>query len=693
MRNGVGIVAAVLVASLVFIGGCNEAEQIDSAQLVDEVTFVSLLDEMTDVASLAQFPSPAYIGRQASSYERKSTDPSIATMENWFANKDIGEYVGSEEVNGEKRNIIMDVQGPGAIVRFWSANPHGTMRIYLDGAIEPTIEFDLEKIFKDNQSSDLEVLIGTRSKGANIFFPIPYAKSCKVTTTAQDMYYHMNYRTYEANVAVETFALEMLDEFSENIQTVAKKLSDPGSLHAGLGDVKRNKFNQPIETGKSWEFVVDGERAIFGFVCKLEAEDVRFALRATVLKIYFDGESQACVEVPLGDFYGSAPGVNPYKSIPFGVYPDGMMYCHYLMPFEKQAKFEITNLSGEPINISGQIVSGEYDWNENTMYFHANWQTLIDVKTRPFQDWNWLTAKGQGVYVGAMLNIMNPIVNWWGEGDEKVYIDGEEFPSTFGTGTEDYFGYAWCWFDEFEHAYHNQTHCDRPGNLGHSSVNRFHFLDALPFNESIRFDMEIWHHHDIKETLAQTTYWYARPGVVHEFAAINPNELIVPKSPKPQVIADAIEGEKMEILSISAGVTTTDFAGEILNVIPTFPALLTSWHGTGWSGYESLFWYGAKDGDILKLGFDVVNAGKYKVLYCGMKGDAYTSAKISVNGTLSAADTNFRQAEGVGHVKDLELGVFGLKAGENVITVEILPTAGMDNRLFALDYLRVVLAE
>ena len=78
--------------------------------------------------------------------------------------------------------------------------------------------------------------------------------------------------------------------------------------------------------------------------------------------------------------------------------------------------------------------------------------------TRPFRDWHLARIEGQGQLVGTLLNVENPPgAAWWGEGDEKIYVDGERFPSLFGTGTEDYFGYAWSTPERFAHAYHAQT--------------------------------------------------------------------------------------------------------------------------------------------------------------------------------------------------------------------------------------------
>lgn len=661
----------------------------------ERITFQSLLSEMVDIGALAEYPEPAYVGRQASSFDRRSTDPAIGTDKNWFANHDCGVYVGSEVVDGEQRNILMDVEGPGAIARIWSANPYGIMRIYLDGATEPTLEFDFSEKFAKAKGTGRETLIGIRGRGANIFFPIPYAKSCKMTTTADQMFYHVNYRTYAADVAIEPFSPQMLEEFGADINEVALKLAAPEKLKASLDDANVSPFGESIAPSRSWTFIVEGQKAISGFTCRLEADDVKAALRGSLLRIYFDGQEEPAVECPLGDFFGSAPGINPYKSLPFGVYPDGLMYCHYLMPFRKEARFEIVNLTDQPVKVSGKVVFGNYEWNERSMYFHANWQTRIDAPTRPQWDWNWIDAQGQGVFVGAMFDIMNPAIVWWGEGDEKIYIDGEDFPSTFGTGTEDYFGYAWSWFTEFEHAYHNQTHCDRPGNLGHSSLNRFHFLDALPFTQSIRFDMEVWHHIDVKATLAQTTYWYAKPGATHKFSAIDPKEMVVAPSPEPMVIKGAIEGEAMEVVSLSSGKVTDDFSGEILEPLSIFTAIQTGWSGRGWSGYTSRFWYGTKEGDVLELGFDVPKAGKYKVFYYGMKGDIFSNVKMAVNGVGSPSVGDFKLAEAEGwnahvaHVEEFELGVFNLKARGNILRVEILPSDNLKSHLFALDYLKI----
>ena len=106
------------------------------------ITTGSLLDEMTDLDRLAELPSPTYVTKQFSSYDQKSTTPD--DHENWFANRDRGQYLRTETNAGRQEFVMMDVDGPGAIVRIWSANPEGTLRVYLDGSDRPVIQEDMK---------------------------------------------------------------------------------------------------------------------------------------------------------------------------------------------------------------------------------------------------------------------------------------------------------------------------------------------------------------------------------------------------------------------------------------------------------------------------------------------------------------------------------------------------------------------
>ena len=116
------------------------------------------------------------------------------------------------------------------------------------------------------------------------------------------------------------------------------------------------------------------------------------------------------------------------------------------------------------------------------MHLRAQWRTLSRGHWPPF-DTNILETTGEGKVVGTVYEIANDGLIWWGEGDQKISIDGESFPSTFGTGTEDDYGYAYGNNRPFLRPYHAQTRVDGPGSGGHISLNRWYVLDALPYRD------------------------------------------------------------------------------------------------------------------------------------------------------------------------------------------------------------------
>lgn len=132
--------------------------------------------------------------------------------------------------------------------------------------------------------------------------------------------------------------------------------------------------------------------------------------------------------------------------------------------------------------------------------------------TWPFFDTSFLDTTGEGKVVGSVYQLANPVLIWWGEGDQKIFIDSESFPSTFGTGTEDDYGFAYGYNGPFVHPSHAQTRVDGPGSGGHISLNRWYVLDALPYSTAVRFDQEMWHWMPCRPTWAHVVYWYAKPG-------------------------------------------------------------------------------------------------------------------------------------------------------------------------------------
>ena len=640
------------------------------ASAAQPVDLGTLLEEMADLSRLTTLGKQAYTTGQFSSYDRRSTDPSIATEENWFANTDRNQHLRVEEQSGRKEWVLMDAEGPGAIVRFWSANPTegGVVRFYLDHASEPVIEMPLASLLEGKTKPFISPICGERGKGWNSYLPIPYEKHCKVTIDASDIYYIINYRTYVSDTEVKSFTLADTEKYNKELRAVSEAFKHPGNFETAPGATVK-AFDVTVEGADSEDCSFDGPSAISGIQCKVTADDLEQALRGCLLKISFDGQAPSVV-APLGDFFGTAPGINPYQSLPSGVLADNTLYSRWIMPFKEKAEVELINFNRFPVTLSLHFFITPHAWTDDTLYFHAKWKGVQDIPTRPMQDWNFMSGTGVGRFCGVLLHITNPVTQWWGEGDEKIYVDGDTFPSFFGTGSEDYFGYAWCDTEVFTHAYHNQIRCDGPANFGQSCVSRFHIMDDIPFRKDFRFDMEIWHWADVLISQSITAYWYAAAGATDNFPEPSADLLTVPVYPVPEAVKGALEGEKMRAIEVSRG---------------TVDAQSGSWP---WSSFLQLWWRGGEPGDHLKLRFPVAEAGNYEVSAVFTKAPDYGIHELAVNGKVIAPSVDLFNAGEVIVAEPVSLGRADFTKGLNFIDVKILGKhPDSTDYMFGLDYI------
>jgi hypothetical protein len=523
-----------------------------------EITTGSLFEEMIDMAGLSRFPEPAYRTVQFSSTDRRSRLPGGP---DWFANSDgfggepipnFQEVLREPDANGIGEYLIADVPGPGAIVRLWTAAISGEVRMTIDGAEMPVYEGSANEFFhrpydrfESFKEIDAETFGRTVYQRDASYAPIPFAEHLRVVWTGnvkEIHFYELQVRLYDKGASVTSFRPEDIHTYRETIDRVTKTLADPDQRMQPDSKAETKAFDAelaPSETKTVAEF--DGSRAIEQLSIQLTASDMDKALRQTVLQVTFDGYPWPQVQSPVGDFFGAAPGVNPYQSLPFTVRPDGTMVCRFVMPFERSCKVELVNLGDQNIEANGAVAATPLDWNERSMHFRARWRVNHDLigSNHDVQDLPFLLASGKGVYVGTSAYILNPAEvptpygNWWGEGDEKVFVDDEPTPSIFGTGSEDYFNYSWSAPDIFLYAYCGQPRNDGPGNRGFVTNYRWHILDAIPFRQNIRFYMELFSHERTPGmSYARIGYHYARPGLMDDHLPIKPADLRAPVLPE-----------------------------------------------------------------------------------------------------------------------------------------------------------------
>jgi hypothetical protein len=210
-----------------------------------------------------------------------------------------------------------------------------------------------------------------------------------------------------------------------------------------------------------------------------------------LLRIYWDGRDRPGVEAPVGDFFANCFGKRKEViSLPVIVEDADSYNCFWHMPFRKSARVEIVNQCDKAI----ALLYYNIDWVEkpslpdDTPYFHAQYRQEYPVEQG--KDYVVLDTRGKGHYVGTVLAVRTRSPSWFGEGDEKIYIDGEAKPSIWGTGTEDYFLSAWG-LKTTSTPYFGVPYFDQWGIVGgHTSAYRWHINDPLVFNTGIKVTFE-----------------------------------------------------------------------------------------------------------------------------------------------------------------------------------------------------------
>jgi len=259
-----------------------------------------------------------------------------------------------------------------------------------------------------------------------------------------------------------------------------------------------------------------------GAVChiklSMDSDDAGDAMRSTVLKISFDGLNT--VWVPAGDFFGTAYKKTSSATWESRVDTSMTMESFWLMPFRKNCTLSLINYGKSPVKARLAVTLQDYRWDNTSLYFGATWHEYHNIKTAGSQytggtgehrDINFVDIKGKGVYAGDAVAVHNTVEAWWGEGDEKIYVDGESFPSSIGTGTEDYYGYAWCRPELFSHPFIAQPSGSGNFHPGLTINMRYRDLDAIPFRSSLNSDIELWHWLPAVINYSLTAYFYVRP--------------------------------------------------------------------------------------------------------------------------------------------------------------------------------------
>jgi len=601
------------------------------------ITEPVLLDEMLAPKSLAEYPSVPYKACETTSHDRRSVEPGNA---GWFANNDGFGFVRTDTIAGRVEKVLFEDDNPGVITRFWltTQNPSGAViRFYFDGSDVPgwvIPSFDLTEF----GLRELGGLLQTHTSyekgvkgGSTLYLPIPYARSCKVTLAQPSdregvpRYYQINYRSYPKGTPVETFSVRTARKYRDAIRKAGERIrlhpEMEGTAERASGTVKGGD-SLKLELPKGSKAVTELELK----VASADAGSYEAAMRESIVSITFDGVET--VNVPLSDFSGGGMGAPRAESRYMSADGKGKAVCRWVMPYAREAYVTVTNLSDKEEKVSVAARVADYRRGPNTLYFHSSWHSQPGIGVTNVadscKDWNFASIKGgRGVYVGDVLSLFNYTKAWYGEGDEKIYVDGERFPSHFGTGTEDYYNSSWAPVVPFNTPYGGAPRADMASSSGYNTFFRTRALDVIPFSSGLRFDIEMMSWIPGKADYSATVFWYGDL----KSSAVTQSDVAAACKPLPPAPADpsrfevggCIEFEDLEHSAKSGSLQTNrqDMAG--------FP-------DGKWSRSRQVTCYGGRVGDSITYEFGDLEPGTYSLSLYATKANDYGCMAVSVNG-------------------------------------------------------------
>jgi hypothetical protein len=249
--------------------------------------------------------------------------------------------------------------------------------------------------------------------------------------------------------------------------------------------------------------------------------------RLSILRIYWDDSDVPSVECPVGDFFTCGWGeFAQNNSLAVNVNTGSAFNCYWEMPFRKSCRITLTNLDQQQMTLYYQINYALTEVPEDTAYFHAQFRR---VNPLPYKEVYTILdgVKGQGHYVGTYLAWGMNNNGWWGEGEIKFYLDGDEYPTICGTGTEDYFCGSYNFDPSPKHDQGYVTYSTphvgfhqviRPTSdyktQFRMGMYRWHIMDPIRFEQDMRITIQAlgWgsqgRYLPLQDDIASVAYWY-----------------------------------------------------------------------------------------------------------------------------------------------------------------------------------------
>jgi hypothetical protein len=390
--------------------------------------------------------------------------------------------------------------------------------------------------------------------------------------------------------------------------------------------------------------------------------------RGLVLRFYWDGEETSSVESPAPDFFAVGHGrFAPVNSLAVVVNPANAMNCFWPMPFRTRARITLSNETDRDVDlVAYQITYVETDVPASAGTFHAQYRRSSTAERNPYTILDGV--KGRGRYVGTFLAWTQMEKGWFGEGEIKFFMDGDDrFPTICGTGTEDYFLGSYGFPKPFTTAYSGTVlpaseNAEPPSFW---SLYRWHIQDPINFEAGLRVTIQAlgWgrdgKYNKMADDIASVAYWYqAEPHAPFPKLPVLADRLRGTKRP-PTMIAGAQECESLGTVNRTPGIVVE--AQDLRGV------------GSGWSGDAQLFVRAQKIGDFVELAIPANEPGARKIVLHATRASDYGMLRFTLNGKVVEAIFD-GYAEKPAPSGPINLGVCEPRDGKFLLRAEVVGT-------------------
>jgi hypothetical protein len=427
--------------------------------------------------------------------------------------------------------------GPGELESVWSAGNQvgdaaasGKLMIELDGreVLDETWPQIIAGTSRDPFIFPLALAVDQSFGGVSINVPMPFRREMRVISQFNPHFFHVVYRVFSSPRGVRTFSPH--DRVPSQVRAELRRAGKRDPV-LPVAHTRRGIRSFRLPAGRR---LVLARMAGSGAIRELRLRVSRYAsARATSatrkaddlftrarLQISFDG--MRTVDAPIGEFFGSGLGPAPVHALMFAMdgNPSGRASAWWPMPFASRARVELVNASRTDIARGELDVKWTTDgrWGQqlgpggDAGYFHAQGHRSA---ARRGSDWQFLDARGLGKFVGVTMTMEGGSPPYYMEGNERAYVDGAKTPQIQGTGTEDFFGGGWYFFDQLfslpltGYTAHETSTSGCPDPTCKSAY-RIMVAAAVPFSRSLRYEIQHGPRDQTPAIYSSTAYWYQR---------------------------------------------------------------------------------------------------------------------------------------------------------------------------------------